>query len=72
MIDMSIGQLMNEVDKSYFTIYTEWQDTHFKIILLRSCMVPLSGEVHNFNTDLFSFKLSVYKNINFLILYPFT
>lgn len=45
MINVSVSQLVNQVDKSNFTLYAEWEDTHFKIILLRPCTVPLRGEM---------------------------
>ncbi|XP_070159861.1 DNA repair protein XRCC4 [Polyergus mexicanus] len=45
MINVSVSQLVNQVDKNTFTLYTEWEDTHFKIILLRPCTVPLKGEM---------------------------
>lgn len=47
MLNVSVSQLVNQVDKSNFTLYTEWEDTHFKIILLRPCTIPLNGEVCN-------------------------
>lgn len=47
MINVSVSQLVNQVDKTNFTLYAEWEDTHFKIILLRPCTIPLSGEVYN-------------------------
>ncbi|KAG5326510.1 XRCC4 protein, partial [Acromyrmex heyeri] len=46
MINASVSQLVNQVDKSNFTLYTEWEDTSFKIIVLRPCILPLSGEMH--------------------------
>ncbi|XP_032687315.1 DNA repair protein XRCC4-like [Odontomachus brunneus] len=45
MTDISVSQLVNQIDQSNFTLYAEWQNTYFKIILLRSCKVPLSGEM---------------------------
>lgn len=45
MINISVNQFVNQIDESYFTLYAEWQDTCFKIILLQSCKVPLSGEM---------------------------
>ncbi|XP_050464000.1 DNA repair protein XRCC4-like [Cataglyphis hispanica] len=45
MINVSVSQLVNQVDKCNFTLYAEWKDTYFKIILLRPCTVPLSGEM---------------------------
>ncbi|XP_029158123.1 DNA repair protein XRCC4-like [Nylanderia fulva] len=53
MINVSVSQLVNQVDKSNFTLYAEWEDTHFKIILLRPCTVPLSGEMHTENANYF-------------------
>lgn len=53
MINVSVSQLVNQVDKSNFTLYAEWEDTHFKIILLRPCSVPLSGEMHTENANYF-------------------
>ncbi|EGI70276.1 PREDICTED: DNA repair protein XRCC4-like isoform X1 [Acromyrmex echinatior] len=46
MINVSVSKLVNQVDKSNFTLYTEWEDTSFKIIVLRPCTLPLSGEMH--------------------------
>lgn len=76
MINVSVSQLVNQVDKSNFTLYAEWEDTHFKIILLRPCTIPLSGEVYNLiNIYLFDCILLVYitkiymkilKNLNFI------
>ncbi|XP_071572083.1 uncharacterized protein [Temnothorax nylanderi] len=45
MTNVSVSQLVNQVDKSDFTLYAEWEDTCFKIMILRSCTVPLSGEM---------------------------
>lgn len=61
MINVSVSQLVNQVDKSNFTLYTEWEDTYFKIILLKPCTTPLSGEVCNLiNIYLFDYILLVY------------
>ncbi|XP_020283984.1 DNA repair protein XRCC4-like [Pseudomyrmex gracilis] len=57
MIDVSVSQLVNEVDKSEFTLYAEWENTHFRIILLRSCTMPLSGEMHIENANYFLHNL---------------
>ncbi|XP_071629314.1 uncharacterized protein [Temnothorax longispinosus] len=43
---INVSQLINQVDKNNFTLYSEWEDTGFKIMILRSCTVPLSGEMH--------------------------
>lgn len=48
MVNVSVSQLVNQVDKSHFTLYSEWENTHFKVILLRSSTIPLSGEVCNY------------------------
>ncbi|XP_011264377.1 DNA repair protein XRCC4 [Camponotus floridanus] len=53
MINVSVSQLVNEVDKTNFTLYAEWEDTHFKIILLKPCTIPLSGEMHIENANYF-------------------
>lgn len=53
MFNVSVSQLVNQVDKSNFTLYAEWEDTHFKIILLRPCTVPLNGEMHTENANYF-------------------
>lgn len=53
MINVSVSQLVNQVDKSDFTLYAEWEDTCFKIMVLRTCTVPLSGEMHIENANYF-------------------
>lgn len=53
MINVSVSQLVNEVDKSDFTLYTEWEDTCIKIMVLRADTVPLSGEMHVENANYF-------------------
>lgn len=51
MIKVSVSQLVNQVDKSQFTLYAEWEDTYFKIILLRSSTTPLTGEMYIENAN---------------------
>ncbi|EZA61566.1 DNA repair protein XRCC4 isoform X2 [Ooceraea biroi] len=53
MINVSVSQLVNQVDNGQFTLYVEWEDTYFKIILLRSCTVPLKGEMHTESASYF-------------------
>lgn len=53
MINVSVSQLVNQVDKSDFTLYAEWEDTCFKIMVLRSSTVPLSGEMRVENANYF-------------------
>ncbi|XP_011864556.1 PREDICTED: DNA repair protein XRCC4-like [Vollenhovia emeryi] len=53
MINTSVSQLVNQVDKSDFTLYAEWEDTCIKIIVLRPCTVPLSGEMYIENANYF-------------------
>ncbi|XP_072745055.1 uncharacterized protein [Anoplolepis gracilipes] len=53
MINVSVSQLVNQVDNSNFTLYSEWEDTYFKIILLRPSTIPLSGEMHVENANYF-------------------
>ncbi|XP_018056867.1 PREDICTED: DNA repair protein XRCC4-like [Atta colombica] len=53
MINASVSQLVNQVDKSNFTLYTEWEDTSFKIIVLRPSTLPLSGKMHIENANYF-------------------
>ncbi|XP_018340745.1 PREDICTED: DNA repair protein XRCC4-like isoform X2 [Trachymyrmex septentrionalis] len=50
MINASVSQFVNQVDKSNFTLYTEWEDTSFKIIVLRTYTLPLSGEDKSYGT----------------------
>ncbi|XP_018370614.1 PREDICTED: DNA repair protein XRCC4-like isoform X2 [Trachymyrmex cornetzi] len=50
MINASVSQLVNQVDNSNFTLYTEWENTSFKIIVLRTCTLPLSGEDESYGT----------------------
>ncbi|XP_018393756.1 PREDICTED: uncharacterized protein LOC108772650 isoform X5 [Cyphomyrmex costatus] len=53
MSNVSVSQLVNQVDKSNFTLYTEWEDTSFKIMVLRPSTLPLSGEMHIENAHYF-------------------
>lgn len=45
MSDITIAQILNEIDHIEYILYTEWKSTCFKIMLLKSSAVPLTGEV---------------------------
>lgn len=45
MSDITIAQILNEIDQIEYILYTEWKSTCFKIMLLKSSAVPLMGEV---------------------------
>lgn len=46
MLDITIAQILNEIDQIQYILYTEWTSTYFKIMLFKSSAVPLMGEVN--------------------------
>ncbi|KAL0133114.1 hypothetical protein PUN28_000706 [Cardiocondyla obscurior] len=53
MINVSVSKLFNQVDQSEFVLYAEWEDTGFKIIVLRPYTLPLNGEMGRENANYF-------------------
>ncbi|XP_043673087.1 uncharacterized protein LOC122631450 isoform X1 [Vespula pensylvanica] len=45
MLDITIAQILNEIDQIQYILYTEWTSTYFKIMLFKSSAVPLMGEM---------------------------
>ncbi|XP_047361761.1 DNA repair protein XRCC4-like [Vespa velutina] len=45
MSDITIVQILNEIDQIQYILYTEWKSTCFKIMLFKSSAVPLTGEM---------------------------
>lgn len=45
MIRVNSCEIVNQIDNKCFTLYVEWLNSHFKVILLEPTMSPLSGEV---------------------------
>ncbi|KZC07185.1 PREDICTED: DNA repair protein XRCC4-like [Dufourea novaeangliae] len=38
-------ELFNQIDKKYYTLYVEWLESYFKVILLEPTMLPLCGKM---------------------------
>lgn len=47
MTNVTACEIFNEADKKYFTLYAEWFESHFKVMLLESTSTPLGGKVRN-------------------------
>ncbi|KAL2718237.1 DNA repair protein xrcc4-like isoform X2 [Vespula squamosa] len=45
MLDITIAQILNEIDQIQYILYTEWTSTYFKVMLFKSSAVPLMGEM---------------------------
>lgn len=45
MVKLNTCEIVNEVDNECFTVYVEWLNSQFKIMLLGSTTPPLSGEM---------------------------
>lgn len=45
MTKVSACEIFNQIDKKNFTLYVEWLDSNFKVMLLEPSMLPLSGQV---------------------------
>lgn len=45
MTNVTACEIFNEADKKYFTLYAEWFESHFKVMLLESTSTPLRGKV---------------------------
>ncbi|CAK9797695.1 hypothetical protein ANTPLA_LOCUS1306 [Anthophora plagiata] len=51
-------EIFNQVDSKCYTLYTEWFNSHFKVILLEPTMSPLYGEMCVKDVNYFSDELS--------------
>ncbi|CAK9832885.1 hypothetical protein ANTRET_LOCUS9649 [Anthophora retusa] len=51
-------EIFNQVDSKYYTLYTEWFNSHFKVILLEPTISPLYGEMGVKDVNYFSDELS--------------
>lgn len=45
MTKITACKIFNQIDNKYYTLYVEWFNLHFKVMLLNSIMSPLTGEV---------------------------
>ncbi|KAK2582919.1 hypothetical protein KPH14_008986 [Odynerus spinipes] len=54
MLDVTISQILNEVDQTEYVLYTEWTSTSFKIMLFKSSAVPLMGEMLDSDINYYS------------------
>ena len=45
MTNVTACEIINQADKKYFTLYAEWFESHFKVMLLESTSTPLGGMV---------------------------
>lgn len=59
MTELNTCEIVNEVDNKCFTVYVEWLNSHFKIILLESTMPPLSGEMNIEDIEYFCNEFSI-------------
>ena len=57
MIKINTCEIVNQVDNKCLTLYVEWLNSHFKIILLEPTMPPLSGEMVAEDIDYFCKEL---------------
>ena len=58
MTNVTACEIFNQADKKYFTLYTEWFESHFKVMLLESTSTPLGGKMNAKDVDYFCNQLS--------------
>lgn len=54
MLDITISQIVNEIDQSEYVLYMEWTNQSFKVILFKSSMEPLFGEMLDNDINFYS------------------
>lgn len=57
MTKVSACEIFNQIDKKNFTLYVEWLDSNFKVMLLEPSMLPLSGQMDVRDIDFFCCEL---------------
>ncbi|OAD58192.1 hypothetical protein WN48_11355 [Eufriesea mexicana] len=58
MTKITACEIFDHMENKYYTLYVEWFNSYFKVILLESTMLPLSGEMNIDNVNHFSAELS--------------
>ncbi|XP_076245281.1 DNA repair protein XRCC4 [Calliopsis andreniformis] len=58
MTEIHTSEIFNQIDEKYFTLYIEWFESCFKIMLLESTVTPLSGEMNTKDIDYYCNELS--------------
>lgn len=58
MAKITVCEIFNQIDDKYYTLYVEWFNSHLKIMLLESKILPLIGEMNTKSINDFSNELS--------------
>ena len=58
MTNVTACEIFNQADEKYFTLYAEWFESHFKVMLLESTSTPLGGKMNTKDVDYFCSQLS--------------
>ncbi|XP_076661300.1 uncharacterized protein LOC143365222 [Halictus rubicundus] len=58
MTKVNTYEILNQADDKFYTLYIEWLNSHFEVILLEPSMSPLNGKMDKTNIDYFCKELS--------------
>ncbi|XP_076749864.1 uncharacterized protein LOC143422814 [Xylocopa sonorina] len=58
MTEVTGCEILNQVDNKFYTLYVEWFNSHFKLMLLEPTIPPLCGEMDTKDINNFSSTLS--------------
>ena len=62
MTNVTACEIFNQADEKYFTLYAEWFESHFKVMLLESTSTPLGGKMNTEDVNYFCNQLSKSSN----------
>ncbi|XP_076280916.1 uncharacterized protein LOC143209323 [Lasioglossum baleicum] len=58
MTKVNTYEIFNQADDKFYTLYIEWLNVHFEVILLEPSMLPLNGKMDTEDIKCFSKELS--------------